>query len=715
MMGKVLFANGSGRSAQFHQLKTSRFLFLLLDLRRLKPIQLGQALADWQAGVWRSFESKNWHQGQLNDRPVKRVHRFFQLKISLVTNFTLLYILHSTVQQPANKTTTLTNQQILIRRFSVTRGTLAIETIKNSWLEQHDDRCAPTQCASDCGVDKEKFSFLFFTFPKIAPPFVVDGYWCDNLCISIIMRRTVSIVELPSSSSSSLSSNTACSSSAWPAAAVRPVPLRSSTESQLSCANKMGAGQSRRRPLDRTSAQCQPTIARTYQTLPHSSRRPLGSFRDDFGPPLSSSSTYSSSSDATLSYYPSPNKFPKTNPYVAARPRTDPKFGFATVRRVGPIAEEEPTTTSTATSTTTTTTSTTTDSAITGSRSSGTNSPSLQSSTCEQKAQMKRIVSGLKAFGIKVVPQNKTAQNDKSKVHTHAPHVDRIIQANRQTGTPFLDTVSSDSSTLHRSTCSASSETSTFENGSNQACTSMMKNEKLKKPDYNSIQPAMSKHCFLKRFSGHCSKLKVTPTVCHISQGQMKRKKPNTYIYIYIYHLTGIQFYPPRELYVSVILNRSLLTICADEARNLQPPPGSTSCNAYIRLSLMPDEEKRTQYKSEIVPGSNSPVFNQNVTFELLPEDSRKRLLISVWNRDCNTQKGGLLGCMAFSVRSILQTKQIEGWYYLLSPHYGRQKHLAVDKVNMLTYYGSIDCSKKPQHNNNNNNHGCHRVGPIFL
>ncbi|KRZ85225.1 Regulator of G-protein signaling 3 [Trichinella sp. T8] len=701
MMGKVLFANGSGRSAQFHQLKTSRFLFLLLDLRRLKPIQLGQALADWQAGVWRSFESKNWHQGQLNDRPVKRVHRFFQLKISLVTNFTLLYILHSTVQQPANKTTTLTNQQILIRRFSVTRGTLAIETIKNSWLEQHDDRCAPTQCASDCGVDREKFSFLFFTFPKIAPPFVVDGYWCDNLCISIIMRRTVSIVELPSSSSSSLSSNTACSSSAWPAAAVRPVPLRSSTESQLSCANKMGAGQSRRRPLDRTSAQCQPTIARTYQTLPHSSRRPLGSFRDDFGPPLSSSSTYSSSSDATLSYYPSPNKFPKTNPYVAARPRTDPKFGFATVRRVGPIAEEEPTTTSTATSTTTTTTSTTTDSAITGSRSSGTNSPSLQSSTCEQKAQMKRIVSGLKAFGIKVVPQNKMAQNDKSKVHTHAPHVDRIIQANRQTGTPFLDTVSSDSSTLHRSTCSASSDTSTFENGSNQACTSMMKNEKLKKPDYNSIQPAMSKHCFLKRFSGHCSKLKVTPTVCHISQGRMKRKKPNIYIYISF----------DRDS----ILSTTRTLRFADEARNLQPPPGSTSCNAYIRLSLMPDEEKRTQYKSEIVPGSNSPVFNQNVTFELLPEDSRKRLLISVWNRDCNTQKGGLLGCMAFSVRSILQTKQIEGWYYLLSPHYGRQKHLAVDKVNMLTYYGSIDCSKKPQHNNNTNNHGCHRVGPIFL
>ncbi|KRY81570.1 Regulator of G-protein signaling 3 [Trichinella pseudospiralis] len=547
-MVKVLFANGSGWSAQFHQLKTSRFL-LLLDLRRLKPIQLGQALADWQAGVWRPFESKNWHQGQLNDRPVKSVHRFFEL-----INLDSLPLCHSDI--------------------------LAIETIKNSWLEQHDDRCASTQCGSDgveftchCCLSTSQFQYYFVEvhFSKVAPPFVVNGYWCDHLCSISIMRRTVSIVELPSSSSSSLSSNTACSSSAWPAATVRSVPLRSSTESEL---NKMGAGQSRRRPLDRTSVQCQPTIARTYQTLPQSSRRPLGNFRDDFGPPLSSSSTYSSSSDATLSYYPSPNKFPKTNPYVAARPRTDPKFGFATVRRVGPIVEEELTTTTTATgttiTTTTTSTSTTTDSAITGSRSSGTNSPSLQSSSCEQKAQMKRIVSGLKAFGIK------------------------------------------------------------------------------------------------------------------------------------------------GELYVSVILNRSLLTISADEARNLQPPPGSTSCNAYIRLSLMPDEEKRTQYKSEIVPGSNSPVFNQNVTFELLPEDSRKRLLISVWNRDCNTQKGGLLGCMAFSVRSILQTKQIEGWYYLLSPHYGRQKHLAVDKVNMLTYYGSIDCSKKSQHNNNNN-HGYHRVGPIFL
>lgn len=39
----------------------------------------------------------------------------------------------------------------------------------------------------------------------------------------------------------------------------------------------------------------------------------------------------------------------------------------------------------------------------------------------------------------------------------------------------------------------------------------------------------------------------------------------------------------------------------------------------------------------------------------------------------------------------ILLFKQIDGWYFLLSPQYGKRKHLAVHKVTMLTYYGSVD------------------------
>uniref|UniRef100_A0A5S6QUN5 C2 domain-containing protein n=1 Tax=Trichuris muris TaxID=70415 RepID=A0A5S6QUN5_TRIMR len=293
--------------------------------------------------------------------------------------------------------------------------------------------------------------------------------------------------------------------------------------------------------------------SQAYLSLrPYQRTRQRANFRDDFGPPVSSSSSFSSSNEAYYPY-PSPNKFPKTNPFFKGTIKSGQhaRHGYSKLNcvrgqaladgaTVCPIVEESE--------------STTTDSALTSSQTNSGSSESQVSLTSgNQKAQMKKIIAGLKTFGIK------------------------------------------------------------------------------------------------------------------------------------------------GELYVSMILNCGMLTISIDEARHLQPPPGTPSCNAYIRLSLMPDEEKRTQYKSEVVPGSNAPVFNLNVSFEILPGDSRKRVFVSVWNRDAKTQKGGLLGCMAFSIRGLAETKQVEGWYYLLAPSYGRHKHLAVEKVNMLTYYGSIDSLQKRQ------------------
>ncbi|KFD49395.1 hypothetical protein M514_09758 [Trichuris suis] len=290
---------------------------------------------------------------------------------------------------------------------------------------------------------------------------------------------------------------------------------------------------------------------------PHQRTRQKANFRDDFGPPLSSSSSFSSSNEPYYPY-PSPNKFPKTNPFFKTTIKCGqqarsgyvklnciPRETTPAVATVCPIVEESE--------------STTTDSALTSSQTNSGSSESQESlASSNQRAQMKKIIAGLKSFGIK------------------------------------------------------------------------------------------------------------------------------------------------GELYVSMILNRGMLTISIDQARHLQPPAGSTSCNAYIRLTLMPDEEKRTQYKSEVVPGSNVPVFNLNVSLlvndcqghqrcarakwcfcllsEVLPEDDRKRVFISLWNRDAVTQKGGLLGCMAFSIRGLIETKQVEGWYYLLAPSYGRHKHLAVEK-----------------------------------
>uniref|UniRef100_A0A915IW11 C2 domain-containing protein n=1 Tax=Romanomermis culicivorax TaxID=13658 RepID=A0A915IW11_ROMCU len=136
------------------------------------------------------------------------------------------------------------------------------------------------------------------------------------------------------------------------------------------------------------------------------------------------------------------------------------------------------------------------------------------------------------------------------------------------------------------------------------------------------------------------------------------------------------------ELYISLLLQRRLLTITIDQARNLIPPDGSSCCNCYVRVCLVPDDEKRTQCKTEQVCFSNKPVYNQTFTIELLPEDRDKRILISMWHRPTSFERS-----------------QIDGWYFLLSPSYGKYKHLAVHKVTMLTFYGSLEGN-----NNNNNN-----------
>ncbi|VDP45908.1 unnamed protein product [Soboliphyme baturini] len=77
------------------------------------------------------------------------------------------------------------------------------------------------------------------------------------------------------------------------------------------------------------------------------------------------------------------------------------------------------------------------------------------------------------------------------------------------------------------------------------------------------------------------------------------------------------------------------------------------------KLSLMPDEEKKAEFKTAVVPGTSEPLFNQNFTFEVLPEDYHKRLIISVWHRDPVSRKSSLMGCMAFTVKSVLDEKVI--------------------------------------------------------
>ncbi|GIY63625.1 regulator of G-protein signaling 3 [Caerostris extrusa] len=102
----------------------------------------------------------------------------------------------------------------------------------------------------------------------------------------------------------------------------------------------------------------------------------------------------------------------------------------------------------------------------------------------------------------------------------------------------------------------------------------------------------------------------------------------------------------------------------------------NTKC--FDEISLVPDNSKRVHWRTSVQKAQKNPVFNQKFSFELVAEDSTKRLVFSVWHRDFVKERSELIGCMSFSIRHVLDDAQkIDGWYRLLREGFGTQKHFA--------------------------------------
>ncbi|XP_064616351.1 uncharacterized protein LOC135480446 [Liolophura sinensis] len=134
------------------------------------------------------------------------------------------------------------------------------------------------------------------------------------------------------------------------------------------------------------------------------------------------------------------------------------------------------------------------------------------------------------------------------------------------------------------------------------------------------------------------------------------------------------------QIKLAVYMNFGLLTVHVIQSRHLSSKWKSL-CDSYVKMSLLPDESKRTRCKTQVVYDSNNPLYDEKFSFELLEEDHNKRLLISVWHRDQTSSLSEFLGCMSFGVRHLLNPKkETTGWYYLLTEEIGRKKHLQVSK-----------------------------------
>lgn len=131
------------------------------------------------------------------------------------------------------------------------------------------------------------------------------------------------------------------------------------------------------------------------------------------------------------------------------------------------------------------------------------------------------------------------------------------------------------------------------------------------------------------------------------------------------------------KLKMSAYVNSGHVTVHVIRAAKLVTSRGG-SASAYIKVSLHPDHIKRAHWRTVVVRSCRNPEFDHKFSFELMAEDTVKRLLVTVWHRDFENKRSELLGSMSFGMGKILNSDQyVKGWYRLLRQDLGMRRHFA--------------------------------------
>uniref|UniRef100_H3B7M0 Regulator of G protein signaling 3 n=1 Tax=Latimeria chalumnae TaxID=7897 RepID=H3B7M0_LATCH len=128
------------------------------------------------------------------------------------------------------------------------------------------------------------------------------------------------------------------------------------------------------------------------------------------------------------------------------------------------------------------------------------------------------------------------------------------------------------------------------------------------------------------------------------------------------------------------------------------------TCDSYVKVLVVPDSDQRSRQKSQTVLDCKNPVFHEQFAFKIHEGDEQKRLLVTVWNRERNSRRSELMGCMSFGVKSLLTpNKEIGGWYYLLGEELGRTKHLKVATRRLKPHLGKEGVLLLPENGSTEN------------
>ncbi|XP_070532718.1 uncharacterized protein [Ptychodera flava] len=106
--------------------------------------------------------------------------------------------------------------------------------------------------------------------------------------------------------------------------------------------------------------------------------------------------------------------------------------------------------------------------------------------------------------------------------------------------------------------------------------------------------------------------------------------------------------------------------------------PGSSQQNfgTYVTVEITSAKLRRVKSMSTPISGVMNPHFQETFTIKFDEVDYKDRILISLFRQ--HDVRSDILGCMSFGVKHLLQdTKEVNGWYYLLNEELGVKKHLA--------------------------------------
>uniref|UniRef100_A0AAQ5YYR6 C2 domain-containing protein n=1 Tax=Amphiprion ocellaris TaxID=80972 RepID=A0AAQ5YYR6_AMPOC len=111
------------------------------------------------------------------------------------------------------------------------------------------------------------------------------------------------------------------------------------------------------------------------------------------------------------------------------------------------------------------------------------------------------------------------------------------------------------------------------------------------------------------------------------------------------------------QLKLSIIQEHEVLAVSVLEARGFltecQEP-----CDSYVKVGMFPDSDPPERQKSPMVPHCRNPIFLHTFYFVVSEGDLHKRMLFTVWNSNSTTRMSVLLGCMSFSVRSLMDPEK---------------------------------------------------------